>query len=289
MKKTAAGCVLLLAAWLTGSAAFAQPPANEPVFPPPSPFAPLPEATTATVPALAGLSDWIRYPRECCEGAHGPLTPLYTELYFGSGASFPMAKGTSELGHEMQTGWILQGGARGLLFNEEMTAAWLLDLHVINIHQTTGAHSNNTFPLTVYENGVTITSGVTANGSGVGKEPNFHLEDYNRTMAGLGFGRAWYLLAPANAPGPLWRIGVDGGVRGGAERLDVYNAARSSHTTDQVYDNFIGIFTDLEIPWGAVLFNAGFRCEWAYTYSGILETPSNSQEINLTFNIGVRY
>jgi hypothetical protein len=289
MKMIRSLCVLMVAGWLTGSVAQGQQPAYEPNYPAPSPFTPAPDDAQAPVPARTGLSDWIRYTRDCCEGTHGKLTPFYTELYFGGGASFPVFKGTSDLSHELETGWTLMGGARGLLFNEELTAAWVVDLHVINIHQYAGAH-NTSFPMTVFQNGVPFTSGVTANGNGIGTEPNFNLEDFNRTMVGLGFGREWYLWQPANFDGLKWRIGVDIGGRYGSERLDVYNSARSAHTTSVCEGVYVAMRSDLEVPWGSVLFQAGLRIEWADTFSAILPPgQSDVSDLTLLFTIGVRY
>lgn len=276
--------MLIVAGWLTAAVAHGQQPANDQVFPPPSPFQPLPDEAPATVPARTGLSDWIRYTRDCCEGTHNKLTPFYTEVYFSAGASFPVATNTSPFSQQLQNGWTLMGGARGLLFNEEMTAAWVFDLHIINIHQYAG-HHNTAFPLEVYQNGVPVISG-----QGTPVEPNFNLEDVNRTMAGLGFGREWYLWNPANFDGLAGRIGVDGGGRGGSERLNVVNGARSAHTVGVIEGAYVAAHADLEMPCGAVLFNAGLRLEWAYTFSEILQNgSSNVQDLTLLFTIGVRY
>jgi hypothetical protein len=277
--------VLIVAGWLTASIAYGQQPTYEPVFPAPSPFAPLPDQAPPTVSAHTGLSDWIRYPRECCEGAPTKRTPFYMEVYFSGGASFPLARNTSDLARELQTGWTLMGGARGLLFNEDMSAAWVLDLHIINIHQFAGGNNNAAFPLTVFPGGVRIQSGEN-------NEPNFNLEDMNRTLVGLGFGREWYLWNPANFDGLNGRFGMDGGGRVGSERLNVVNAARSAHTVGVIESVYAAAHCDLELPCGAVLFNAGFRLEWAYTFSGILQTgndKSNMQDLSLLFTIGVRY
>lgn len=289
MKTIRSLCVLLVAGWLTGSVALGQQPAYEPVYPPPSPFAPLPDDAQAPVPARSGLSDWILYHRECCEGTHGKVTPFYTELYFNAGASFPVARNTSALAGELETGWTLMGGARGLLFNEEMTRAWVFDLHIINIHQFAGNH-NRAFPLTVFQSGVPFVSGVTPSAGG-GFEPNFRLEDMNRTMGGLGFGREWYLWKPADFEGFMCRIGVDGGGRYGTERLNVVNGARSAHTTNVIEGAYLTAHGDLEMPWGAVMFHAGLRLEWAYTFSTILQQPtsSNVQDLSLLLTVGVRY
>jgi hypothetical protein len=286
MKTIRSLCVLMVAGWLTCSVALGQQPAYEPVYPPPSPFAPLPDDAPALVPARSGLSDWILYRRDCCEGSHGKLTPFYTELYFGSGPSFPI-RGTSVFSNELETGWTLMGGARGLLFNEEMTRAWVFDLHIINIHQYAGAH-NTAFPLTVTPNGISITSGVTPSAGG-GFEPNFRLEDVNRTMVGLGFGREWYLWKPADFDGCMWRIGVDGGGRYGSERLNVVNGARSAHTTDVINGAYVAARSDLEMPCGNVMFQAGLRLEWAYTFTDILQRPSDVQDLTLLVTVGVRY
>ncbi len=274
MKTIRSLCVLMVAGWLTCSVALGQQPAYEPVYPPPSPFLPLPEEAPAPVAARSGLSDWILYRRDCCDGKLGRLWPFYTELYFNSGASFPVARNTSPLAGELETGWTLMGGARGLLFNEEMTAAWVFDIHIINIHQYASEH-NRTFPLTVFQNGVPKQSGVTPNDNGVGVEPNFNLEDLNRTMVGLGFGREWYLWKPADFDGFKWRIGVDGGGRYGSERLNVVNAARSAHTTDMIDGCYAAAHADLEMPCGAVLFHAGLRSRMGVH---LLRHPATSRE-----------
>lgn len=272
---------LSLAGWLATSIAWSQPPAYEPTFAPPSPLAPNGTNAGDTVPARGGLSDWITYRREGCEAPLGKICPRYTEVYFGGGASVPIAKGTSALSRELETGWVLMGGARALFFNEPLTSAWVIDAHVINIHQFAGGR-NTTFPLRISERSTTIISGV--NG-----EPNFHLEDMNRTMVGAGLGREWYLWNSADYDGHRWRVGVDGGGRYGTERLNVYNQARSGHNTGTPSGFYFAAHSDIEFTWYQLLFHAGVRAEYAYTFTHILGFSDNIQELNLLLNIGVRF
>jgi hypothetical protein len=270
-----------MAWWLATSIARSQAPAYEPMYAPPSPLVMNDPNANPTVPARGGLSDWITYRRGGCEAPLGKICPLYTEVYFGGGAAVPIARGTSDLSRELETGWVLMGGARALFFNEALTRAWVLDAHVINIHQFAGAH-NTTFPLTISEKSVAIKSGV--NG-----EPNFRLEDMNRTMVGAGIGREWYLWNSADYDGHRWRVGVDGGGRYGTERLNVANDARSGHLTSTPSAFYFAAHTDIEFVWYQLLFHAGARAEYAYTFTHILGHTDNIQEMNFLFNFGVRF
>jgi hypothetical protein len=130
--KTKRLLVILLAAWLAAGTAEAQQAATRPAYPAPSPTQSQgtpaheipPEAYSGD---MSGLSDWIVYRRDCCEGKHGRLTPLYTEVYLRAGPSIPI--GGQTLSRELQTGWSITGGVRALFFNEPMTKAWTVDLH----------------------------------------------------------------------------------------------------------------------------------------------------------------
>jgi hypothetical protein len=269
---------IVLAACLI-NATHAQQPGYTPAFPPPSPLAPRngmeipPEAFTAN---QSGLSDWILYKRDCCEGRHGKLTPLYTEVYLRVGPSFPV--GGQTLSRELVTGWSIAGGARALFFNEPQTRAWVVDAHIINTHEG-GVRDGTEFPITIFRAANRFDFGV----DGV---PGVTVKDSTRTMVGLGFGREFYLWQPADCEGRKWRVGVDAGGRYGSHRL-VLNETR--YITDVIGGIYVAGHSDVEVPCGRVMWHAGMRLEWAYTWSDVLHRTSDVQDINLLLTMGVRY
>ena len=275
--------VLIAAAWLIGSIGNAQHPGSEPVFPAPSPLAPnaVPDRPVQTVAAYSGgLSDWIVYRRECCEGMHGRQTPLYTELYLQAGPSMPV--GGTTLSRELKTGWSIAGGVRAVIFNEQHTSAWVVDGHLINTHESAGRQDTQ-FPLTFFHNGVRSDLVVF---EGVAGRRTFSLLDSNRTMVGLGLGREWYPWNPADSHGRKWRFGVDSGGRYGSHRV---NFNEFGHLTDVVGGMYAGLHSDLEVPWRGMVWHGGVRFEWAYTWSDVLQRTSDVQDLNVFLSIGLRY
>lgn len=233
------------------------------------------------VPCSCGLSDYITYRREnCCLTPTGNARPICMEIFVRSGVSLPL--GGNRVADEMQTGWSIMGGSRALFFTPDWTRAWTIEAHVINTYQ--GAAGNEPFNLSSFH----------PDPQGQAKRVNFGFDgvpgvtirSFNRTMAGLGFGREWYLWQPANAPGNHWRIGVDTGGRYGSASMN-YNEIR--HRADVVGSFFASAHTDYEINCGRCVYQAGFRAAYAYTWSDILQRVSDVQDINLMFTLGLRY
>ena len=275
--------VMILAAWLSGPTVYGQQSTYEPIFPPPSPTGRdgVPDLPAMTpVFAGGGMSDWIVYKRDCCEGRPGVHTPLYTELYLNSGASIPM--GGMTLSRELKTGWSITGGARALFFNEPLTNAWVVDVHLINTNESAGKQDTQ-FPITFFQNGVRSDLVVF---EGVAGRKTFSVQNSNRTLVGLGLGREWYLRQPANSDGCNWRVGVDYGGRYGSHRV---NFNEFGHVVDVVGSLYAAAHTDLEFPWHSAIFHAGFRLEWAYTWSDILQRTSDVQDLSVLFTVGVRF
>jgi hypothetical protein len=54
---------------------------------------------------------------------------------------------------------------------------------------------------------------------------------------------------------------------------------------------WVALHSLLEVPWGCGWFVAGFRAEWGYTWSDILQSLNNSdlQTINLLGSVGYRF
>src|SRR5206468_2530031 len=161
---------------------------------------------------------------------------------------------------ELRTGWSISGGARALIFNEPETRAWVVDAHIINTNESAGRR-NTAFPLTIFHNGSKVVFGP-------GGIPGATLQNSNRTMVGLGFGRDWYPWQPADSDGCKWRIGCDGGGRYGSHRV---NFNELGHATDVVGGIYAGLHSDVEIPCRWAILQAGLRFEWAYTWSDILQ------------------
>ncbi len=289
--------VVMLALWLVGSTAGAQErsdppsypsmepaaqPGDVPVYAPPSPLRPnaTPERV-ATQPGShpGGLSDWIVYRRPGCEGAHGHVSPMYTELYLQAGPTFPV--GTT-LSRELRAGWSITGGLRALFFNEGLTSAWTIDGHIINTNLGAGGEGKP-FDVTFFHNGVRSDLVVH---EGVAGRKSFTVQVSNRTQVGLGVGKEYYLWAPADAPGKKWRLGYDLGGRYGSHRVD-FN--EFGHMTDVVGGLYAACHSDIEIPCGRLLWQFGARLEWAYTWSDVLQTISDVQDVSLLIRGGIRY
>ncbi len=273
--------VLILTSSLSGSVVNAQETGIQPIYPPPPPITPEATPYRPTVPANGGLSDWILYKRDCCEGKHGVYTPLYTEIYVNSGPSVPV--GGMTLSRELKTGWSITGGARVLFFNEPHNRAWVVDLHIMNTNEGGGGAGNTQFPVTFFQNGVRSDQIVF---QGVAGRTTFSVQGMNRTSVGLGLGRQWYLREAANSDGCNWRFGIDAGGRYGSERV-AFN--EFGHVVDVVGTTYAAAHTDVEFPCRNFIFHAGVRFEWAYTWSDVLQRTSDSQDLSFLLTIGVRF
>jgi hypothetical protein len=270
--------LVFLSVWCTGPVAWGQQPAYKPAYEAPTPLTngDTGPTTEPSPPTPGVLSDWIVYQRDCCEGRQGLTTPLYTEIYLRAGPTAPI--GNATLSKELQTGWSITAGARFLLFNEPLTSAWVVDVHVINTNQT-GIQNGTAFPLTIFH-------AQTRTDFGKNGVPGLTIRDSNRTLAGLGLGREWYLWQPANTDGRVWRVGADFGGRYGSQNLS-FNETR--HITDVIGSMYAAVHTDLEFPFRYGSIFTGIRLEWDYTWSDILDRTSDVQDLSLFLTVGARY
>jgi hypothetical protein len=119
---------------------------------------------------------------------------------------------------------------------------------------------------------------------------NVAIRDLNRTYVNLAVGREWYLWGSADCgkPDVNWRVGFDVGGRYGTENLEV---TQFNHFTDTIAGVFGSIHSDLEVPCGCCIFQAGIRAEYGYTWGDILQNSTNSdvQDINLLVTAGIRF
>jgi hypothetical protein len=276
--KSVTSAVLVAWCWVAG--AFAQDYPGPAIGPPPirkdlsgrAELVPPPEDAQ---PPSTGLSEWITGKRgDCCTSA-GPPTPIEGELFVRSGVSIPV--GGNYLGRNLQVGWTIEVGVRGLLFNSEMTRAWVAEVHIVNSNDS-GISNADPVTLNIFQPNAAGTS----TQSNVAVTPNH----YNRTLGGLGFGRDWYLWGAANAPGNKLRWGLDAGGRYGSGDM-TYNEIR--HRTDTLGGIYAALHAELEVPCGHCYLSWGLRSEWAYTWGDILQKQSDVQELNLLAVFSVRY
>jgi hypothetical protein len=312
--KTVLGAILV-GAWLTcglvhGQDPLTQAPARGPanLYPPADPNAAppgpgdAPDAEPAAAgdagnptgyscggvcPTNTGLSDWILYRRDNgCQCAPGNGKTMMIEVYTRSGVAVPVGGGL--LNDQLHAGWRIEAGGRSLWYNPTFTKAWVFDTGIVNTLQ--GGAGETHVPLSILINnpnaGQPNQPAAIRQNFGQGNLPGVTIGSLNRTMVGFGIGREWYLLAPANAPGNHWRWGTDFGGRYGTEKMD-FNEIR--HRTRVLENMYFAVHTDYEISCGDCIWYAGFRFEWDYTWSTILQTQHDLQDLNMLVTLGVRF
>ena len=237
-----------------------------------------PAKPTAETITLGKVSDWISYNRPQCCGSIGGNGPIAMELFARTGFSIP-AEGRI-FGHVLETGWAVEGGGRSLFFNQAMDRAWAIDLSISNVFNY-GQHWDISVP---------FTHGFTSQfGAFTTQTSQVTIRQLNRTNVNLGGGYEWYLWAPANASDcSHCRFGMDTGGRVGSVKIE-FNEIR--HSTDLLGGVYVGLHADWEKPCGACTFIAGFRAEWSYNWMDVLQTPNDSDlmDVNLLFTAGIRF
>ncbi len=249
-----------------------------------------PPAAPASTPP-GHLSSWITYdrPKNCC-GPTGANGPIGFEIYLRSGVS--IVGGNTIMANTLQNGYAIDGGGRSLFFNPAMTAAWTVS-YGVSTYTYHGTHPNIKIPLKVLVPAATLgPTGAALPPSTVNfgtDVPGVTMQSLNETFLNLGGGRDWWLLGSANSCDcPLWRVGVDVGGRYGSANVRVWELR---HRTDVIGGVWIGVHSDIEIPCGCGWFVAGFRAEWGYIWSDILQRQNDSDitTVNLLGSIGYRF
>jgi hypothetical protein len=237
-------------------------------------------------------SDWILN-RKCdtCCGPIGGNGPIRSELYLNNGVSLPV--GGSIFGRDLVAGWDITGGARLMLFQPDMTAAWAVDLSGTNFANQAQRKGGHELQFTILAPDAALGGTVRRFNFGENGVPGVTLGGLNRTFVNIGLGRDWWLGGPATCcgcgncnDGWSWRIGTDIGGRYGTARASFHEIRPE---TDVIGGMYLGLHSNVEIPCGCCVLMGGLRTEWSYTWSDVLQRKSDLQEINILFTVGVRY
>jgi hypothetical protein len=286
----------VLAMWGGASGVFAQDgqsmlpptaieaPATVPSAPPPLSPGGVP-ATLMPGPGnydVPGITNWIRHDHSCsCNEVKGHDGEIGYEIYSNSGLSVPVGTGTV-LSRNCQIGLTLEGGFHTLFFNPDNTRAWVVDMGVVSTWNSGGA----TDPKEQFTLSVLVPN---ATNQGVNQRQSITdtIRSVNRTFVNLGVGREWFWGGDGTAATGHWRAGVDGGGRYGTESMmfDLF----LKHRTDVIGGAYVGAHIGYECPWNDLLLQVGFRVEYAYTWSDILQTSTDMSELNFLFTAGIRF
>jgi hypothetical protein len=224
----------------------------------------------------ACVSDWIRYTCPQCCGPVGRNGPIGYEMFLRTGPSMPSAG--QRLHKAIQTGWLVEGGARTLLFNPPATAAWTAEFDVGSIFNN-GGHPEVTFPL--------------------GTTDQVSVRRLNRTGIKVVLGREQYLFGSAWGDGCNLRFGWDAGARYDSVRIDLNDFLTAGGTItpngflrrkDDVMAVVLAAHTDLEWPLGGCKLQVGGRIEWAYTWEDIIPSQrTDISDLNFLLTLGIRF
>ena len=272
----------------------------------------------------SGINEYLAYPRPTGSTGVGNDGPIGGEFYLRSGAAVNLG-GTGIFGRVMDTGFEVQGGVRSIFFRPEPTSAWTVDVGLStafyhnrrnetatlrNFASTTGSNTGSTSTTTnsaAAGGNSTNTTGTGSGSTGVGATNTSNVSggstttiiplfpvtptNLNQTSVRLLLGQEYFLLGSDGDPADgfwKWRAGWDAGGALGSSKVDLKEIR---HRNDQTGSGIVAVHTDLEIPYGHCLFQAGFRAEYRYTWSDILQPQNNTDlsTLSLMFSTGVRF
>jgi hypothetical protein len=200
-----------------------------------------------------------------------PAPPIGTDVFLRSGTSTPFGSGI--LAQTLDTGWMIEGGVRALLYDNAMDAAWVVEGSVSNTWNGANSSSpNHPRTINILESGVFTNQSVT-------------LQSLNQTFGNVGVGREWYLGRGTNH---LLCFGVDAGGRWGSSRA-TFNEI--GYRNGEIYGAYAAFHADLLIPvGGCFMFVCGVRGEWDMMQNNnLLQTVLTLQEASVLFNVGLRF
>lgn len=245
-----------------------------------------PGAINEMEPAPPGPSSWISYVRSpgCC-GPLGCDGPISGEVYFRTGVSNPISG--NFFGRLLDSGWQVDGGARSIFYNAARTSGWTVDLGMTSIQNSSSTLINQ----------VVLYNVKTSNALSSVPVVPIAVKHVHRTFANLALGKEWYLWGSGDkdAPGCNWRTGIDVGGRYGTTKVEInklqIDNAHIPHLTDTIGGMLVAWHTDIMVPFGPGFFIAGFRAEWSYTWSDVLQVQNQADimDINILGTLGFQF
>ncbi len=216
-------------------------------------------------------------------GGNGPIT---YETYLRTGASLLADAGA--FNGRLQTGYVVQGGGRSLLFNTAGDAAWVAD---IGLSYTFNRGERLGNPLPINANSLKGSDPSSAFTIPLG------IRTLKRTSFNFGLGRDWFLNGPGVIGGEScdtnWRFGADFGGRWGTASVGFEPQAEPEGYRRR-QGVFHGVYAGSGVNWerniGACTLLAGFRAEYSYSWTNLI--PPNDgdiQDVNLLLMLGVRF
>jgi hypothetical protein len=288
-------CLGVLAVTCLGlGVANAQPPAT---LPPADtgPSAPMPSVPFAAPDAPAAqpagqassrgvLNDYLSYLRPTGSTGVGSNGPIGNEAYIRSGVTANLGN-NNIFGHIYQAGIEVQGGVRSIFYRPEPTVGWTVDVGLSSVwyhHRKNEIATLHNFPRTTSVLGQNVTTII----------PNFPVTptELNQTSFRVALGQEYYLMGDADpADGFMkWRAGWDAGGDLGTQKL---NFLEIRHRTSTIGGGLAAVHTDIEMPYGMCILQAGLRAEYRYTWSNILgaQNDTNMSTLGAMVTAGVRY
>jgi hypothetical protein len=314
-------CGAWVLAWLAGGVVLAQEPnamprsetvpsASTPI-PSDSPDKQVPETIPAPKPsdspiaAITGTpqmppgtvcSPWNGPGGTGCCGPIGGNGPILSELFVRNGVNILIGGGIIK--ETMTTGFVQSFGGRSLFFNPSGSRAWTAEFGIDWFYNNNSGKADNEYVLEFFPGRTEISNGVENIIPDVSIFGN--PREYIRAGVHFAFGRETYMFTPGYQCGKNFRLGWDIGGRWGYSRLNYnvfpedFSAEGARITFDRVSDvfgtAFFAIHGDVEIPLGPCwTFVTGIRAEAGYNFSDIVLFNSDSQELNMMLNLGLKF
>lgn len=241
-------------------------------------------AVQEVIPVHGVPSPYMQYCRSGdCHDYFGFMGPVRSEYYVRSGISLPFGNGI--YGENLETGWLIQGGARVHFFTPAENRSWFFDVSLSNVWNQ-AASTNARVPLSIIV--PNFAGNPTRVNLGEGGVPGVTIRDINRTFVNLGAGHAFYFNGNPDNGFRNFRFLIDGGGRYGSTSAQFYEIRQR---TDTITGAYVGLEGNVEIPWGCCTFIGGVRGEYAYTWNDVLQAQNEAdiQDINIIFSLGVKY
>ena len=242
------------------------------------------------LPPGAVASPWYTDGPGCC-GPMGADGRIAYDAYTRFGMTTPFGSGvfTDRLHSGAQVG----GGGRTLFFDRTGDGAWVIDLGLSYQYN----RGKLAYPIDLFVKTAPTSNAQTGQ---VTQNPdqfiNVRIRGLHRTTFNFGFGRDWFVWGPGS-PGTEngWnmRFGTDVMGRWGTSHIDLLRSDNNDfYFRRQGINHGVTLGTHLgwEKPMGGWILFGGARVEYTYDWMNIAPPiKSDVQDVNLLFNLGIRY